>query len=75
MDDALLFSLDFSTAKAEDCFDIIDEEDSFSLKAKKNLICGTGSKPNVALAVSSHGMHDVIVVLGGNGIYWFPMIH
>ena len=69
MDESLLFSLDFSTAKKEDCFDIVSEGDTFSLKAKKNRICSTGSKPNVAIAVSAHGSHDVIIVVSSTGIY------
>ena len=68
MDEALLFSLDFATAKVEDCFSITNEEDTFSLKAEKNRIFSQGSTPNLAIAVSSHGVDDVIVVLSSTGI-------
>lgn len=69
MDEALLFSLDFATAKVQDCFSIASDEDTFSLRAERNRVSSQGSNPNLAIAVSSHGTDDVIVVLSSSGTF------
>jgi hypothetical protein len=72
-DDSLLLSVDFPRARPKDCFRIIPERDTFSLAGEKEPVCcGNGSAPGLAIAVSSHGVRDVIAILRRDGSYHIP---
>lgn len=68
-DKALLFSLDFpAETRQKDCFRIGTDGNTFRLETdRKRLRFGYWSKPNLAIAVSSHGTHDVVVALSRDG--------
>lgn len=68
LDDSILLSLDFPMdVNPKDCYKILDQ---FPLKLdpERRRICRDALKsPALAIAVSSHGIHDVIAVLCRDG--------
>lgn len=68
LDEALLFSLDFPSEPPQDCYKIRTSVDGgFLLKGKRSRIPWSANTQDIAIAVSQHGIHDVIVVLSIDG--------
>lgn len=72
VDDLLLFSVDFPNAEPKDCFRIVEDGDTFQLKDEGRICCGDGKDPSLAIAVSSHGAHDIIALIQRDGIFLCP---
>jgi hypothetical protein len=67
--DAILFSVDFPGTRPKDCYCIIEEGDTFRIKAEKERqCCGDGQESALAIVVSSHGTSDVMAVLKRDGM-------
>jgi hypothetical protein len=68
LDDSILLSLDFpQDVNPKDCYKIA-EQFPLKLEPERRRMCRDALKsPALAIAVSSHGIHDIIAVLCRDG--------